>query len=202
MVAHDSDEAALSAVASDAVAAVASLASKNSIAIGVALDLLENTVVPGHTIHFIGMGKSAIVAQKMAASFRSFGFPATFIHAADATHGDIGIVDEHDAIVCVTHSGLTEEVVVAVDAIYARVDCNCRVIAIAGSEEAQTSLDADVVLTYNANDLLGVAPAASAVAQLVLGDALLLGLIKRLDVTLDDFKTNHPGGSLGRRLTN
>lgn len=167
-----------------------------------AVSLLEDTYIYEHRVSVIGVGKSAIIAKKIAASFRSFGLPAHAIHATDAVHGDMGGVNHGDTLIVLTHSGTTHEVVTALAALNRKLGGNYGLLVVTSSREAVEALDTDAVLTYSANELHGYAPAASCVAQLVVCDALLADLAYRLDLHHPEmFAVNHPGGSLGESLT-
>lgn len=155
----------------------------------------------GHNLFFIGVGKSGIVAQKTAASFRSFGAPAFYLHAGDCAHGDMGAITHGDTVVAFTHSGVTDEVVRALQSLDNKLGRNYSLVLVTSSREAVAALEPDAVLPYVANELMGHVPTASCVAQLVYGDALLSSVVEAFELTIDDFGCNHPGGSLGRRLT-
>ena len=158
--------------------------------------LLKNK---GMTI-FTGMGKSAIIAQKIVATMNSTGTPSTFMHAADAIHGDLGIVRPEDVIVVLSKSGETPEIKVLVPLLKLR---NNKLIAIVGNKSSYLASQADVVLdvTVSAEAMPGnVAPSCSTTAQLVMGDALALTIMKCKGFSLDDFAKFHPGGALGKQL--
>ena len=148
-----------------------------------------------------GVGKSALVAQKIAATLTSTGTPASFLHASDALHGDVGIVRPGDEVLLLSKSGETAEVCALARVLAAAGHRLTAVTARADSTLAR--LAADVLLTpvpreADAHDL---APTASAVAQMALGDALATALSALRGDTPADFARFHPGGSLGTRLT-
>ena len=148
----------------------------------------------------IGMGKSGIIARKIAATFASTGTPAFFVHAAEAQHGDLGMITRHDAVLALSHSGETDEVVKLLPTIKRM---GSPLIAITGKPESTLGRYADMVLYVNApreacpNNL---APTASTTAALALGDALAVVVLECRGFSPDDFARFHPAGSLGRKL--
>lgn len=147
-----------------------------------------------------GIGKSAIIGQKMVATFNSTGTPAIFMHAADAIHGDLGIIQPDDVVLCISKSGNTPEISVLVP--YLKKNGN-PLIAVAGNpdsflaKEANYFIDCSVEKEACPNNL---APTSSSTAQLVIGDALASCLIEMRGFTSQDFARYHPGGILGKRL--
>ncbi len=148
----------------------------------------------------VGMGKSGIIAKKIAATFASTGTPAFFVHAAEAQHGDLGMITGHDAVLALSHSGETAEVCGLLPEIRRR---GASVIAITGNEHSTLAQHADIVLhipvTREACPL-NLAPTASTTATLVLGDALAVVVLKHRGFKEEDFARVHPAGSLGRKL--
>lgn len=148
----------------------------------------------------IGMGKSGIIARKIAATFASTGTPAFFVHAAEAQHGDLGMITRHDAVLALSHSGETDEVVNLLPTIKRM---GAPLIAITGRPESTLGHHADMVLHVNVpreacpNNL---APTASTTAALALGDALAVVVLEHRGFSPDDFARFHPAGSLGRKL--
>lgn len=167
-----------------------------------AADAITTSLLYGRGVYFIGVGKSGIVGQKLAASFRSFGLRSFYLHAGDCSHGDLGAVERGDTVIALTHSGTTDEVVRTLEALDSKLGQNYRLILITSSAATVEALDTDAVLTYRATELLEHVPTVSCVAQLLYGDALLSEILERLQLGLDDFAMNHPGGNLGRLLTN
>lgn len=147
-----------------------------------------------------GIGKSAIIAQKIVATFNSTGTPALFMHAADAIHGDLGMVQENDPVLIISKSGDTPEVKVLVPLVKKMGN---KLIALTGNmnsylgEQADYRLNCHVEKEACPNNL---APTNSTTAQLVIGDALAVCLIKCRDFGSGDFARYHPGGALGKRL--
>jgi arabinose-5-phosphate isomerase len=155
---------------------------------------------PGHTI-FFGIGKSGLIAQKLAATFASTGTPSFFVHAAEAHHGDLGMVTVRDAAVLLSCSGETRELVELVPHLR-RI--GVPIIAMVGSATSTLATLADVVLDVSVEREAcpnNLAPTTSTLATMAMGDALAVALIRRRNFRTADFARFHPGGSLGRRLT-
>ena len=158
--------------------------------------LLKNK---GMTV-FTGIGKSAIIAQKIVATMNSTGTPSTFMHAADAIHGDLGIIRHDDVVVVVSKSGETPEIKVLVPLLKLRSN---KLIAIVGNKSSYLASQADVVLDVTVSGEAmpdNIAPSCSTTAQLVMGDALALTIMKCRGFSLEDFAKFHPGGALGKQL--
>lgn len=147
-----------------------------------------------------GIGKSAIIAQKIVATFNSTGTPAIFMHAADAIHGDLGMIQEHDLVICISKSGNTPEIKVLVPLLK---QSDNKLVAMVGdtqsflAKQADWILDTSVAIEACPNNL---APTTSTTAQLAMGDALAVCLLECREFTSSDFAKYHPGGSLGKRL--
>ena len=151
-------------------------------------------------IVFSGVGKSAIIAQKIAATMNSTGTSSVFMHAADAIHGDLGIIRDNDLVVLLSKSGETPEVKVLVPLIKLRGNI---IIAIVGNRDSYLARQADFVLdvTVGNEGFPGnPAPTSSSTAQLVMGDALAICLMQCRGFSIDDFAKFHPGGALGKQL--
>ena len=149
---------------------------------------------------FTGIGKSAIIAQKIVATMNSTGTTAVFMHAADAIHGDLGIVREGDVVVVLSKSGETSEVKVLVPLIKLRGN---KIVAIVGNRNSYLASQADYVLDVTVDEEAipgSLAPTSSTTAQLVMGDALALILMRCRGFSTDDFAKFHPGGALGKQL--
>ena len=147
-----------------------------------------------------GIGKSANIATKIVATFNSTGTPAIFMHAADAIHGDLGIIQEDDVVICISKSGNTPEIKVLVPLIKSAAN---KVIAITGNPDSFLGTQADFTLnTFVEKEACpnNLAPTTSTTAQLVMGDALAVCLLKMKGFTSNDFAKYHPGGALGKRL--
>jgi len=147
-----------------------------------------------------GIGKSGHIARKLAATLASTGTPAFFVHPAEASHGDLGMITADDVVVMMSNSGETEELIALVPHIRRQ---GAQIVALTGNgastlaQAAQVHLDAEVDTEACP---LGLAPTASTTAALALGDALALALLDARGFSAEDFARSHPGGTLGRRL--
>lgn len=162
-----------------------------------ALDLLEQTT--GRVV-VSGMGKSGHVARKVAATLASTGTPAQFVHPAEASHGDLGMITEHDAVIAFSNSGETPELADLVT--YAKRYV-IPLIGITGRRDSTLAQAADVALILPAVPEacpMGLAPTTSTTVMLALGDALAVAMLERKGFSSDDFHVLHPGGKLGKRL--
>ena len=149
---------------------------------------------------FSGIGKSAIIAQKIVATMNSTGTTAMFMHAADAIHGDLGMVREGDIVVILSKSGETPEIKVLVPLVKLRGN---KIVAIVGNRQSFLAQQADLVLDVAVDEEAipgSLAPTSSTTAQLVMGDALALILMRCRGFSSDDFAKFHPGGALGKQL--
>lgn len=147
-----------------------------------------------------GIGKSANIAAKIVATMNSTGTPAIFMHAADAIHGDLGIVQPDDVIICISNSGNTPEIKVLVPLIKSRGNV---LVALVGNTESELAKHADYILKVTVEKEacpLNLAPTNSTTAQLVMGDALSICLLEGRGFTSEDFAKYHPGGALGKKL--
>ncbi len=147
-----------------------------------------------------GIGKSAIIATKIVATLNSTGTPAVFMHAADAIHGDLGLILEDDIVICISKSGNTPEIKVLVPLIK---NANNRMIAITGNKDSFLGQQADYVLnTFVVKEACpnNLAPTTSTTAQMVMGDALAVCLLEIRGFSSRDFAKYHPGGALGKKL--
>ena len=149
---------------------------------------------------FSGIGKSAIIAQKIVATMNSTGTTAVFMHAADAIHGDLGIVREGDVVVILSKSGETSEIKMLVPLIKLRGNT---IVAMVGNRQSFLASQADLVLDVTVDEEAipgNLAPTSSTTAQLVMGDALALILMRCRGFSTADFAKFHPGGALGKQL--
>ncbi|PQJ32224.1 D-arabinose 5-phosphate isomerase [Nonlabens arenilitoris] len=147
-----------------------------------------------------GIGKSAIIAMKIVATMNSTGTPAIFMHAADAIHGDLGIIQKNDVVICISKSGNTPEIKVLVPLIK---NFENKLIAITSHRDSFLGKEADFVLHAPIEEEAcpnGLAPTTSTTAQLVVGDALAICLLELKGFTDKDFARYHPGGALGKKL--
>ena len=148
----------------------------------------------------IGMGKSGIIARKIAATFASTGTPAFFVHAAEAQHGDLGMITADDAVLALSHSGETDEVCGLLPTIKR---LGAPIIAMTGGAASTLAKHADYLLHIPVTQEacpMNLAPTASTTATLALGDALAVVVLKHRGIQPEDFARVHPAGSLGRRL--
>lgn len=149
---------------------------------------------------FSGVGKSAIIAQKITATMNSTGTSSVFMHAADAIHGDLGIIRDEDLVVLLSKSGETPEVKVLLPLIKLRGN---KIVAIVGNPDSYLARQADYVLNVavgNEGFPGNPAPTSSSTAQLVMGDALAVCLMQCRGFSVEDFAKFHPGGALGKQL--
>jgi len=147
-----------------------------------------------------GIGKSGHIGNKIAATFASTGSPAHFVHAAEASHGDMGMLKSGDVVIAISYSGSSDEILKLIPGIKR---LNLPLIAISGDASSALVKSSDVALSISvAREAcpLGLAPTASTTATLVLGDALAVSLLHARGFSADDFARSHPGGRLGRQL--
>ncbi len=154
---------------------------------------------PGHLI-VTGMGKSGHIGHKLAATLASTGTPAFFVHPAEASHGDLGMIRSDDLVLALSNSGETEELLRLLPGLKR---LGVKLVAMTGNPDSTLARYADVHLDTSVDREacpLGLAPTASTSAQLALGDALAIALLDARGFTAEDFARSHPAGALGRRL--
>jgi len=147
-----------------------------------------------------GIGKSGHIARKLAATLASTGSPAFFVHAAEAGHGDLGMITPDDVVLLLSNSGETDELLVLIPHLKRQ---GAKLIALTGNEQSSLAQAADIHLDASVDSEacpLGLAPTASTTAALALGDALALTVLDARGFSVEDFARAHPGGALGRRL--
>ena len=162
-----------------------------------AVELIYNS--KGRVI-ITGVGKSAIIANKIVATLNSTGTPSIFMHAADAIHGDLGLVQKDDVVICISKSGNTPEIKVLVP-LFKRTKNT--LIAITGNPDSFLGNNADYIFNSHVDKEVcpnNLAPTTSTTAQLVIGDSLAVCLLEIRKFTKDDFAKFHPGGTLGKKL--
>lgn len=162
-----------------------------------ALDFMQNS--KGRII-ITGMGKSGHIGRKIAASLASTGTPSFFVHPAEASHGDLGMITEDDVVIAISNSGESRELI---DILNYCKRFGIKLIAITKNYESSLGKAGDVVLELPNNGEacpLGLAPTSSTTATLVLGDILTVGMIERKGFSKEDFNDRHPGGKLGSIL--
>lgn len=148
----------------------------------------------------VGVGKSAHIANKIVATLNSTGTPSQFLHATEAIHGDLGLVRPEDVVICISKSGNTPEITYLAPILkqYASV-----LIGLTSNLKSELAKNSDIVLDVNIDREacpVNLAPTTSTTAQLVMGDALAVALMKKREFTQNDFAKFHPGGALGKRL--
>ncbi len=161
---------------------------------------VETILASKGKVIMIGIGKSGLVARKIAATLASTGTPSFFLHPSEAFHGDLGMISKDDVIIATSYSGETDEVLKIVPFIHSNGN---PFIAISGNPQSTLAKNADIHLNIGVESeacILKLAPTTSTTAQLALGDALAVALMKCRHFTATDFARLHPGGSLGRRL--
>lgn len=163
-----------------------------------AIDLLANC--KGKTI-VMGVGKSGVIAQKIAQTMTSTGTVAVFVHPSDALHGSLGIVASGDVVIMLSNSGETEELIAILPALKSR---NVSIISILGNLNSTLASQSDVFLDASVDQEacpLNLAPTTSTTVALAIGDALAMTLMESRGLTVEDFAANHPAGQIGKRLT-
>ena len=147
-----------------------------------------------------GIGKSAIIGMKISATLNSTGTKSMFMHAADAIHGDLGMIDNEDIVICLSKSGTTQEIKTLVPLLKNRKN---KLVGITGNADSYLAKHADAILLVRVEaeaDPNNLAPTTSTTAQLVLGDALAICLMELNGFNPEDFARSHPGGALGKAL--
>lgn len=148
----------------------------------------------------MGIGKTGIIAHKMASSFASTGTPSIFVNAAEAVHGDLGMINANDVAILVSNSGSTNEILNIIDPLHR---LGCTIIAMTGNMDSPLAQRADYSLSIHVDTEacpLGIAPTTSTTATLLMGDALMVCLMEMRQFKAEDFALYHPGGALGRKL--
>ncbi|MDD5645003.1 MAG: KpsF/GutQ family sugar-phosphate isomerase [bacterium] len=147
-----------------------------------------------------GMGKPGLIGRKISATLASLGTPSLFLHPAEAIHGDLGMVLKEDAVIAISNSGESEEVIKLVPLIK---KIGAKLIAVTGNKKSTLARYSDVVLDAGVNKEacpMNLAPTASTTAALALGDAIAIALLKAKNFKIEDYAFYHPGGALGRQL--
>ena len=147
-----------------------------------------------------GMGKSGLVGKKLSATLASTGTPALFLHPAEASHGDLGMVTSDDVIIAISNSGETEEILGLMPFLKR---FNVRIIALVGNEKSTLSKFADIALDVSVKEEacpIGVVPTASTTAAMAMGDAIAVALLLKRELKEEDFAVFHPRGNIGKKL--
>ena len=150
---------------------------------------------------FFGIGKSGHIGEKLAATFASTGTPSFFVHAAEARHGDFGMIESNDVVILLSHSGSTKETAAAIANLKI---IGCKTVAFCHKKDSPLAKECDYAVNYPFDkeaDRLGLAPTSSTTVQLVLGDAIALTLSSLKGFKREDFYKFHPGGALGASLS-
>ncbi len=147
-----------------------------------------------------GMGKSGLIGKKISATLTSTGSPSVFLHPSDALHGDIGIINSDDIVIALSTSGETHEVIRLLDFIRR---LGVGLISLVGDMNSSLAKESDVVIDCSIEKEacpIGLVPTASTTLSLAMGDALAVALMRKRGFGVDDFRSNHPGGEIGRKL--
>ena len=161
---------------------------------------VENIAAAKGRVVISGIGKSAVVAQKIVATLNSTGTPALFMHAADAIHGDLGMIQQNDVVMLISKSGDSPEIKVLVSLIK---NFGNTIIGMVGNTNSYLALQSNIVLNTTVEQEAcpnNLAPTTSTTAQMVMGDALAVCLMELKGFNSDDFAKFHPGGMLGKKL--
>lgn len=164
------------------------------------VDAIETILASQGRLVITGIGKSGLIGQKISATLNSTGTPSFFLHPVEAMHGDLGMVMAGDVVVAISYSGETAELNSLLISLKKRGN---KIIAMTGNRDSSLAVAADIVLDINIPKEacpLGLAPTTSTTATLAMGDALSVVLLNRKKFQAEDFRHNHPGGSLGQRL--
>lgn len=148
----------------------------------------------------VGVGKSAHIANKIVATLNSTGTPSQFLHAAEAIHGDLGLLQKEDVVICISKSGNTPEITYLAPILR---QYSSFLIGLTANLKSELAKNSDIVLDVNISKEacpINLAPTSSTTAQLVMGDAIAVALMKLRQFKSDDFAKSHPGGALGKRL--
>jgi arabinose-5-phosphate isomerase len=195
------DAVAILRRAKSVLATEASAISAMEARIGQAMvDAVQTILASTGRVVVTGIGKSGHVGRKLAATLASTGTPAFFVHPAEASHGDMGMIAMDDVVIALSNSGEVAEVNALLTPIK-RV--GAKIISITGNEASTLATESDIALDARVAEEacpLGLAPTASTAAAMALGDALAMALLEARGFTAEDFARSHPGGSLGRRL--
>ena len=165
-----------------------------------AVEAMRKAINTGHKIVIVGVGKSGLIGDKIAATLTSTGAPSVVLDTMNALHGDLGIVQDGDACIAMSYSGETAELLTLMPFLK-RFDMP--IISMTGKPGSTLAQLSDVVLNTHVEreaDPLNLAPTSSSTAMLVMGDALAMALLEAQNFTKEDFARSHPGGSLGRAL--
>ena len=164
-------------------------------------DLCSNILATKGKLILMGIGKSGHIAQKISATLSSTGTPSFFIHPTEAAHGDLGMIDKKDAILILSNSGETKEIIEILPALKR---CAGSIFTLTNNADSTIAKTGDINILIKANEEacpLDLAPTSSTTLALVFGDALAVSLLEHRGFTKDDFAKSHPAGQLGKKLT-
>ena len=164
-------------------------------------DLCLNILATKGKLILMGIGKSGHIAQKISATLSSTGTPSFFIHPTEAAHGDLGMIDKKDAILILSNSGETKEIIEILPALKR---CAGRIFTLTNNKDSTIAKTGDINISIKANEEacpLDLAPTSSTTLALVFGDALAVSLLEHRGFTKNDFAKSHPAGQLGKKLT-
>ena len=164
-------------------------------------DLCSNILATKGKLILMGIGKSGHIAQKISATLSSTGTPSFFIHPTEAAHGDLGMIDKKDAILILSNSGETKEIIEILPALKR---CAGSIFTLTNNADSTIAITGDINILIKANEEacpLDLAPTSSTTLALVFGDALAVSLLEHRGFTKDDFAKSHPAGQLGKKLT-
>ncbi|MDC1359689.1 KpsF/GutQ family sugar-phosphate isomerase [Gammaproteobacteria bacterium] len=164
-------------------------------------DLCSNILATKGKLILMGIGKSGHIAQKISATLSSTGTPSFFIHPTEAAHGDLGMIDKNDAILILSNSGETKEIIEILPALKR---CAGSIFTLTNNADSTIAKTGDINILIKANEEacpLDLAPTSSTTLALVFGDALAVSLLEHRGFTKDDFAKSHPAGQLGKKLT-
>lgn len=163
------------------------------------VDVVQNLNQCKHLV-ITGVGKSGLIGKKISSTFSSIGLPSLFLHASEASHGDLGMISKGDTVIAISNSGETEELVKLLP-VFNRI--HCTLVGITGNTQSTLAKGSDYVLDVGVKEEAcskDLVPTASTTATLAMGDALAMAFMELRGVKEEDFALNHPGGSLGRKL--
>ena len=164
-------------------------------------DVIDAILACRGKVIFMGVGKSGLIGRKLAATFSSTGTPAFFVHATESVHGDLGMIEDRDIFILISNSGETREVLAPLPSLQV---IGAKTIAFTGNLTSSLAEKTDLSLLIPIDkeaDALDLAPTASSTAVLVVGDAIACTISELKKFSKEDFAIFHPGGSLGKKLT-
>lgn len=164
-------------------------------------DVIDAILACRGKVIFMGVGKSGLIGRKLAATFSSTGTPAFFVHATESVHGDLGMIEDRDIVILISNSGETREVLAPLPSLQV---IGAKTIAFTGNLTSSLAEKTDLSLLIPIDkeaDALDLAPTASSTAVLVVGDAIACTISELKKFSKEDFAIFHPGGSLGKKLT-